>query len=106
MALAEFTFSNGTRIPKGAFVSAIGTPRQLDDEVYTDAKTFNGFRFSDMGEREGMKNQLVTTSNDFLLFGHGKHAWCVLNVSFHFILFWCAELNLAKARVVFSLPSS
>jgi cytochrome P450 len=79
LALRDHTFSDGTRVPKGAFVSAVSTPRHLDDEVYPDAKTFQGFRFSDMRdeEGEGAKNQLVATSLDFLPFGHGRHAWCV-----------------------------
>ncbi|KAF8503961.1 cytochrome P450, partial [Gautieria morchelliformis] len=76
LALQEFTFSDGTRVPKGALVSAVSTPRHLDEEVYPDAKTFKGFRFSDMREEEGegAKNQMVATSLDFLTFGHGKHA--------------------------------
>ena len=53
--------------------------RHLDEEVYSDASTFKGFRFSDMREEEGegTKNQMVATSNDYLVFGHGKQAWCV-----------------------------
>jgi cytochrome P450 len=79
LALKDFTFSDGTRVPEGALVSAVSPPRHLDDEVYPDAKTFKGFRFSDMRdeEGEGAKNQMVATSLDFLTFGHGKHAWCV-----------------------------
>jgi Cytochrome P450 len=77
MALKEFTFSNGTHIPKGGFVSAVSMARHLDEEIYPDAKTFKGFRFSDIRkeEGEGTKNQMVATSVDYLPFGHGKHAW-------------------------------
>lgn len=77
--LKEFTFSDGTRVPKGAFVSALATPRHLDDNVYPEASTFNGFRFSDTREEEGeeLKNQMVATSLDYLSFGHGRHAWYV-----------------------------
>ncbi|KAF8513190.1 cytochrome P450 [Gautieria morchelliformis] len=76
IALQEFTFSDGTRVPKGAMVSAVATPRHLDEEVYSDANTFKGFRFSDMRKEEGeaAKNQMVATSLDFLPFGHGRHA--------------------------------
>ena len=79
MAMKDFTFSDGTRVPKGTFLSAVSAARHHDDTVYPDATTFKGFRFSDMREMEGesTKNQMAFTSPDFLLFGHGKHAWCV-----------------------------
>ena len=80
MALKDFTFSDGTRVPKGGLVSTISTARHLDDKVYDDAGTFNGFRFSEMREEEGegTKNQMVATSPDYLAFGHGRHAWYAL----------------------------
>jgi Cytochrome P450 len=79
MAIKDFVFSDGSRVPKGTLISAVMAPRQLDDKVYPDATTFKGFRFSDMREEEGedVKNQMVATSADYLNFGHGKHAWWV-----------------------------
>ena len=38
---------------------------------------FDGFRFEKMREQggESMKHQIVTLDLDFVLFGHGRHAW-------------------------------
>ncbi|KAF8528499.1 cytochrome P450 [Hysterangium stoloniferum] len=72
-ALMDFTFSDGTVIPKGTFISAAATPMHLDDEVYADAGVFNGFRFSGING-QGVKSQLSSTNPDFIRFGHGRHA--------------------------------
>ena len=79
-AMKDFTFSDGTIIPKGASVAAIAGPVNMDEEIYEDPLTFKPFRFSEACEgadstREATKNQFVTTSLENLLFGHGKHAW-------------------------------
>ena len=79
-AMKDFTFSDGTVIPKGAHVAAIAGPVNMDEEIYEDPLTFKPFRFAEAREgansaREAVKNQLVTTSLENLLFGHGKHAW-------------------------------
>ena len=44
---------------------------------YADAETFDGFRFEKMREKEGdsSKHSLVSLDLDYLLFGHGRHAW-------------------------------
>jgi Cytochrome P450 len=88
-ALKDFTFSDGTYIPKGTFVSAAMSHH--DDDVYPDAGTFKGFRFSDIREEdgEGTKNQMVATSLEFLTFGHGRHSWWVVHLlSFNFSRFF------------------
>jgi len=79
-AVKGFTFSDGTFIPKGTFVSAIAGPVNMDEEIYEDPLTFKPFRFAEAREgaddaREAVKNQLATTSPQHLLFGHGRHAW-------------------------------
>ena len=44
---------------------------------YADAGTFDGFRFEKMGKKEGDSSRysLVSLDLDYLLFGHGVHAW-------------------------------
>ena len=75
-ALKNFTFSDGTRIPKGTMVSSVATARHMDNDTYPDGTTFKGFRFSDMREEgEETMYQMVATSVDYTAFGHGKHAW-------------------------------
>ena len=78
-----FTFSDGTFIPKGTYLAAIAGPVNMDEDIYEDALTFKPFRFAEAregadGAREAIKNQIITTSPQHLLFGHGKHAWWVL----------------------------
>jgi cytochrome P450 len=65
-ALKAFTFSDGTHVPKGSYVSAAFATHR-DEEYYENPNTFEGFRF--------FKDGMVKTSSRFLSFGHGKHAW-------------------------------
>jgi hypothetical protein len=46
-------------------------------ENYTDPEVFDGFRFERMREQEGesLKHQIVTLDLEYILFGHGRHAW-------------------------------
>jgi cytochrome P450 len=77
IALKDFTFHDGTVVPKGSLVSAASITRHLNDDIYPNAHQFDGFRFAKIREAEGQgtTNQFVATSNDYIAFGHGKHAW-------------------------------
>jgi cytochrome P450 len=76
VAVNNFTFTDGTFLPKGTFVAAPSKPLHLDDELYENANVFNPFRFSDMREDDGeTKHHFVSTSPEYLPFGHGKYAW-------------------------------
>ena len=79
LAMKDFTFSDGTFIPQGTFVSAIAMPMHRDDEFYPDGEMFNPWRFSEMRDEdgEGLRHQMVSTGSDYIAFGHGKHAWYV-----------------------------
>ena len=76
-AMKDVTLHDGTRIPKGALVSASSITRHYSDEIYPNAHVFDGFRFSRIRAEEGQgtTNQFVNTNNDYIVFGHGKHAW-------------------------------
>jgi cytochrome P450 len=76
-ALKDFTFSDGTFIPKGTHVAAVARPVHIDEKFYEDPLSFKPFRFAEAreGANDAIKNQLVTTSLQYLVFGHGKHAW-------------------------------
>jgi len=74
-ALKGFTFSDGTHIPVGTTVAAASTSMHHDEEIYTNAETFNALRFSDMREEEGVGCQMVNTGVNYIPFGHGRHAW-------------------------------
>ena len=79
--MKDVTLSDGTRIPKGTLVAAASVTAHTDDARYAEPDVFDPFRFARMregGVEDALKHQLVNTSLDFLPFGHGKHAWCVL----------------------------
>lgn len=73
----DVTMMDGTFIPKGTMVVTASDPAHFDENNYANASTFDPFRFSRMREGEGQatKHQFVNTAVDFLVFGHGKHAW-------------------------------
>lgn len=79
-AVQNFTFSDGTFIPKGTIVSVAMEGIYKDDDIYPDAQTFRPFRFADMHDPDngtGEQLSMVNTGINWLPFGHGKHAWSV-----------------------------
>jgi len=76
-AIQDYTFSDGTFIPKGTFLAAASLPIHLDDQHYANPEVFNPWRFAtgfDGQSQTGGKEHLVKTSDHYLLFGHGRHA--------------------------------
>ncbi|KAJ6534843.1 cytochrome P450 [Mycena capillaripes] len=75
-----FRFSDGTTIPYGSFLSVPGIALQSDPDNCDHPDRLDGFRFSRLREsakREnlGMFNRhMVTTAEDHVVFGHGRHA--------------------------------
>ncbi|KAH9825743.1 Cytochrome-P450 monooxygenase [Teratosphaeria destructans] len=74
--VSDFTFSNGTTVPKGTYVLAPMHAMYLDDELYPDASTFDAFRWSRLREQPGNANRFrfVSTNPRHINFGHGKDA--------------------------------
>ncbi|KAF9233509.1 cytochrome P450 [Melanogaster broomeanus] len=74
-AMKDFTFSDGTVIPKGTIIGMATLATHLDNEIYEHPGVFDPFRFADMPEEDGdgAKHQLVSTDHKYLAFGHGKH---------------------------------
>lgn len=73
-----FTFSDGTTLPKGTFLTVAMHATHREEAIYgPNSDVFDGFRFANMreaGEGEGLKYQMVNTNVDYLSFGHGRHA--------------------------------
>lgn len=73
-----FTLSNGQYIPAGARIEAPAYSAYHDSAFYPDSEKFDGFRFSKLREQGGAtihaRNQFVTTNEQNLLFGYGRHA--------------------------------
>ncbi|KAH0436392.1 cytochrome p450 [Colletotrichum camelliae] len=73
---APVTLSDGTHLPKGVHVS-ISMWQNRDPAIWgPDADNFDGHRFLRMREQPGQENrwQFVSTSPEWLAFGHGMHA--------------------------------
>lgn len=77
LALEDFTFKDGTVIPKGAFVSVAQRITHTDPDYYDNPLTFDPWRFSKGSEEEGGVAQQTATkaSLEYVPFGLGKHAW-------------------------------
>ena len=74
--IRPYTFSNGVTLPEGATVTAPIGAIHMDDGIYPNAETFDGFRFSRMREQaESARLHAANTSSEFLYFSHGRHAW-------------------------------
>ena len=77
-AMKDFTFSDGTFIPKGTLVSAASRAAHFDEDNYDNADVFDPWRFAKMEKdsaSDALRNQFVNTHPEFLTFGLGKHAW-------------------------------
>ena len=76
-AMKDLTFIDGTVIPAGTMVNVNAHRLHLDDAYYPDADVFDPFRYSRIREveGEGTKHQFVNTSNHYVAFGVGRHAW-------------------------------
>lgn len=92
------TTPEGIHLKYGTMMTCPWTPIAMDDELHGDAATFDAFRYSRAGEeydlmsveeRENVdalklkQTGLVTTSNQHLPFGHGRHAWFVPVLRIH-----------------------
>jgi cytochrome P450 len=71
ITMQDYTFSDGTSIPSGSYVSAALSATHLDEAYYKNAKSFDGYRH--LG-KSGGKHGMSVTSSRYLAFGHGKHA--------------------------------
>lgn len=76
--LKPFTLSNGQAIPAGVTIEIPSHAIYQDTENYPDSSTFDGFRFYRLRQQGGVtnhaRNQFVTTNEQNLGFGYGRHA--------------------------------
>jgi cytochrome P450 len=75
--MKDFTFSDGTVVPKGTILTTASQATHLDNTFYENAEVFDPFRFAHMHDEGGddAKHSYVSTNPGYLAFGHGKHAW-------------------------------
>lgn len=98
------TIPSGQHLPQGAWLGCSGLGVQNDERFYVEPERYDPFRFSKAREemaaareRDGVSGgekieekkldgaMLVTTSETFLSFGHGRRAWYVLLTSAFFL---------------------
>jgi cytochrome P450 len=74
--LNGYTFTDGTKVPRGSTVAVALESVHLNDTIYPDALTFDPLRFVKLKEQDATarKFDIVNTSMESLAFGHGKHA--------------------------------
>jgi cytochrome P450 len=80
LALRPFTFSNGVTIPAGTLIAIPASAAHRDEETFRNPEEFDGFRFSNLRERDGddavtTRHQVISTSAEHLSFGLGRHTW-------------------------------
>lgn len=73
----SMTLSDGSYLPKGTTVVTPIMPTHFDEEYYPNASVFDPFRYVKEKNARSVQQSLVTTSSDYVTFGHGKHAWWV-----------------------------
>lgn len=80
VAVNDYVFSDGQKIPAGTTVTVPAFQTHLDPSVYENPLEFDGFRFLKMKENAKLdgnrtKNyDAVSTSAHSLSFSHGRHA--------------------------------
>lgn len=81
-ALRDYTFSDGTTVPAGTFVAAAKVSSHFNDEFYDDPYEFDPWRFVALRDKEGegIRHQMVHMTHEYMPFGFGKHAWCVVDI--------------------------
>ncbi|KAH9915855.1 cytochrome P450 [Fomitopsis serialis] len=74
--LQDTTLSDGTFIPADTLVAGASNATHRDPRNYENPEVFDPFRFADLREEDGasIKHQFVSTSPEYVPFGHGKHA--------------------------------
>jgi cytochrome P450 len=101
-----FTFSDGTVIPRGTAVAVSSHKVHFNDKTYEDPLRFDGFRFSKIRESSAKKVGIVSSSQDHLPFGLGRHvcpgryfAACELKLMFaHIVLTYDVKLEIEGVR--------
>jgi len=75
-AKVPYTLSDLTYLPKGTWVFSPASAIHHSEMNYKNPMEFDGFRFSRIREQPGFeaKYQAVSTSEEYLPFGHGSHA--------------------------------
>lgn len=73
--MKPFTFSDGTVVPQGTMISAAAGAMHHDPRYYPNPDHFDILRFApDNAQIDIAKQKTVTTSSQYIAFGHGRHA--------------------------------
>ncbi|KAF7297356.1 hypothetical protein MIND_00969100 [Mycena indigotica] len=77
VTLKEAVISDGTVLPPGSVVALAPKPMHNNPKTYSDPETFDPFRFTKLrtgaGTAADIQQSFTTLSNDYIVFGIGKH---------------------------------
>jgi len=77
--MKDHTFSNGSKVPKGARAALPVGPIHFDEKYYKNATEFDGFRFFNLRQQNGdlPDYHAANSSPEHLTFGAGRHIWYI-----------------------------
>lgn len=76
--LSPFRFDDGTLIPTGSWACVPQRAIQCDPDYYSEAASFDGFRFATGKEGIDSCSPFTKTDTAFPFWGLGKRSWYVL----------------------------
>lgn len=91
LAMSDFSFSDGTLIPKGTSFVVAGRAINYNERSYPNPQEFQGFRFAD---KDPSKWQMTSLNLEYMAFGIGRRA-CPGR------FFAITALKTAVARILF-----
>ena len=102
VVMKDFAFSNGVVVPAGTTIAIPMYGAHHDEATWPDPFKFDPYRSSRMREQaiDDTKHQFVTPTTEFLPWGYGKNAWCVVPVQSGTIL--SITCDMSAVLVVFS----
>ena len=101
VAVDDFTFSDGTTIPRGTFVSVSTDNAHLNHKVYEDPLKFDGFQFSKMRDGSAKNAGMVSSSPDHISPWKTHLSWtifCCLRVEAHVCARYDVKLEIEGVR--------
>jgi cytochrome P450 len=107
MALQDYTFSDGTFIPKGTILAVPSMPHQMDADTYANPDNFEPFRFENTKEGDVTRKHFTTADPSYMGFGLGmSHLKMTMTATIHTLTLTMISQVNTHALVASSLARS